>query len=282
MRPEQFEPMSVGGILDRAFTLYRRRFLHFLAIVAIVQVPLGLGVSCLLTFTMFVSQTYQQDTSEEAPVFILITSLATVLLVLISVVGQQLSSAALFKSVSDTYLNRETTVGGAYRLVLRRLLALVVAAILVGLVVAVGYLLCVVPGVIFSLWFALTAPAIVLEGIGPIAGMKRSKDLAKGNLGKIFLVLLVVFLITFVLGQVFNLAGGLVRQWLAAYNELVGLFAHQVLSFIAQIFAMPLASGATILIYYDLRIRKEAFDLEMLAQGLTAEESPPDVDGPQR
>ena len=85
---------------------------------------------------------------------------------------------------------------------LPKLLTVILASILVGLVAAVGFLLCIVPGVIFMLWFALAIQVIVIEGQGVTASMARSKELVKGNMGKVFLVGLILFLIGLLVGGV--------------------------------------------------------------------------------
>jgi len=269
-----FEPMSVGGILDRSFRLYRQRFVRFLAIVAIIQVPLHL---LTLAFTVFITfglgSMQGSSDSESAAILFAVLGLGWVLFVLLTVVGQQLSTAALLKGVSESYLGRDVSVGQAYRFVVPKLLSLIGSALLVGLIAGLGYMLCVVPGVIFSLWYALTAPSIVLEGHRALGGMARSKQLASGNLGRIFLVFLVVFLITIAFTLVFQMAGQFLAMALLAQQPLAAMALQQLLQMIPAILIMPIGAAATALLYYDLRIRKEGFDLEMLAERLSAQEA---------
>ena len=85
---------------------------------------------------------------------------------------------------------------------------LIGAGILVILVVGVGLVLLIVPGIIFGLWFALTTPAIIVENIGATKGMGRSKTLASGNLGKIFSIAFLVWIISFIIGLPFGFMGG--------------------------------------------------------------------------
>jgi hypothetical protein len=183
-----------------------------------------------------------------------------------------LSQAALIKSVSETYLGREITIGQAYRFALPKALTLIVATICVGLVVGLGFLLFVVPGVIFSLWFFLTTPAIVVENHSATRGMSRSKTLAAGNLGKIFSVGLLAGLITYAIVLPLSFLGGLVGAMLFGTNTLLTSFVSTLVSTLSQILAMPIGAAASILLYYDLRIRKEGFDLQMLAQSMASEQ----------
>jgi hypothetical protein len=274
--------MSVGRILDRTFTIYRHNFVRFITIVALVQVPIGL-ISLL-----FIADTYRgvpqgatdslgQSTTPEItaePIVIIFTALIAGLLVL---VGNMLCQAALTKSVSESYLNREISVGQAYRFVLPKLLTLIAASLVVGLVVGVGFLLLVVPGVIFSLWFYLTTPCIVVEGCGAFGGMSRSRALVSGNLGKVFLVGLLVIVTTWVIGIPLGMIGRLCMMLLVGDNMMLAAFVRQCANVIAQILAVPIGASAFILLYYDLRIRKEGFDLEMLAQSMSSESGAGDV-----
>jgi len=265
MTTQQFEPMSSGQILDRVFRLYKGNFVRFIAIVAIIKVPLA-----LLTMIWLV-------TGGLSTIGLIVGPLA---LAFLGIVGQSLCSGALMKSVSESYLGNEVTVSESYRFILPKLGTLVWASILVGLIVAVGFLLLVVPGVIFMLWYYLAIPAIVLEGLKARRGMGRSRLLVKGNLGKVFVIGLVVFLIGLIVGSVFQYGGSILAGAVAGTNITASTLIIQLSSLVGQILVMPIGAAAAILLYYDLRIRKEGFDLEMLAQSLGAGRTVSDVETP--
>lgn len=113
---------------------------------------------------------------------------------------------------------------------------------------------------IFSLWFLLISPVVVLEGIGGSAALGRSRELMRGNLGKGFLLGLVVGILTAVIGGVFS---ALTVLALGPYSPLK-VFLDNVFSGAL----LPIQTAPWILLYYDLRIRKEAFDLQKLAEAL--------------
>ena len=69
-----------------------------------------------------------------------------------------------------------------------------------------------------------------------------------------------------------GIAGGLVGRILFAGNPALRVFTVQLASALGQILVTPIGAGAAILLYYDLRIRKEGFDLQMLAQSMTSEQ----------
>lgn len=255
----QFEPMSVSRIVDRTFTLYKQNFLRFITIVAVIQVPLAL-VS--LVWLAILSRGVEETTSA------ITATVASFVSIFISLVGNALCQGALARSISDAYLGKELTVEQTFRAVLPKLMTLIGASLLVGLVVGLGFMLLVVPGVIFGLWFFVTTPSIVVENQGITAGMSRSKALASGNLGKVFAVGLLAVAITWIISFPIGFVGGFISRLLFSESFMLTLFFNQFAGLIGQVLATPIASAAAVLLYYDLRIRKEGFDLQMLAQNM--------------
>jgi len=297
-----FEPMSIGQILDRTFKLYKDNFIRFIAIVAVIQVPIAiltvLSISAIrggietrpatggyADFREQMERESQNMSAEDIETRLaelgegqegsdtvrIMGVVGTVVTVLLAILGATLMQGVLTKSVSEAYLGNEIGVGEAYRFVWPKFLTLLGAGILITLTVFCGYLLCVVPGVIFTLWFAMTTPAIVAEDMKASQGMSRSKALAKGNLGKIFCVLFLVWLIQVIIGVPFSIAGNLSVRMLSG-NIWLAVFSSQLLQTLGQVIAAPISAAALILLYYDLRIRKEGFDLEMLARSMGSEQ----------
>lgn len=266
----EFAPMTIGQILDRTFKLYRENLARFIAIVAVVHVP-----ASLITIAAFVGVgigTAAFAASEQGGRAPMTISAAVGLLLVVfgglflSLVAQSLGNAALAKSISESYLGRESTVGQSYRFVLSKFPAILAAGILVGFLTIMGLALCVLPGILVMAVFCLTAPAIILEDLGPIKGMSRSGSLTRGNFGKVLGLVLIVFLIVLVASLFFQFVGSAICFIAVPKNEFAKLLIGQVFSLIGQVIAAPIGGIAMILLYYDLRIRKEAFDLEMLAE----------------
>lgn len=265
------EPMTVGGILDRTFRLYRENVLRYIAIVAVIEIPIGLVlmVASALFYSSLLPIREAGDDPARPNVALMLTGSAALMFgAFLGVIGQHLANAALIRSVSESYLGGDATVGQAYRFILPRIGWILLAALLISLATGVGLLFCVVPGVLVALFFGLTMPAIVTENLNTFDGMKRSWSLVSGNLGKVFLVGLIVFLINFVIGLLFGAVGSLTAVLALAKNPVAGQVLQQTISVVPQVLTMPIGAAAMILLYYDLRIRKEGFDLEMLARSL--------------
>jgi hypothetical protein len=297
--------MGIGELLDASFALYRRNLLLLMAITAVVQVPFAvlnfvifqlLGVGADLDaagaggpFSTLGSPggtlTATQSTALKS-----LTIYSVLILVVQMFVVLPLSLAAMSRAVSDRYLDRPVTVGGSYAAAIRRggpllgaillliliaagltvaMVVAVVAAVLagpVGVVIAIPAVIAYLVGlVMLSVRSTLFAQAIVVEGVGSLTGLRRSWRLTRGAFWRTLAILLVVFILQSVVGAVIQIPIGLLISGLGqTVQQLIG----QTLGAITSVVVSPLSLIALTLVYYDLRIRKEAFDIEMLAASL--------------
>ena len=291
-------PMGIGDILDTALGLYKRRFATFATISAVVYVPYALLMAALASAARSFGATLPTggDTSfwsradfPRLPSFPASTAssvagaltslawgpgfrelglspIAIVAAAIVALVGAvlfiglvyPLCQGALMLNISAHYLGEELSAADSYGRVFQRLGRLLTAQFLVTLWVFLGVLCCVVPGIIASLWFMVVPAVVLLEEQTSSGALRRSRTLMAGNLGKGFLLGLVAALLGFVIGA----AGGWVMGLVPWPSQFLGDF----LTNLVQAFTLPLSVGITVLLYYDLRIRKEAFDLELLAK----------------
>jgi hypothetical protein len=286
-----FEPMSVSRIFDTTFNIYKRNFVRFLAIVAILYVPINM-ITIISTSLFTYSTSSFQDTydspesddenaqyssdlmteesvvgTEPGPGMMILGMVGTIVGGILSLLGHRLYQGALIKSVSEFYLGNDISVRQVYHAILPKFVKLIGAGLLIALVVYAGFILLVVPGVIFGLWFSLTIPVIIAENLPVTAAMSRSKELVKGNLGKVFGVGLLALVISFAINIPFSY-GGQILSMIITNNGLVSALIANTFGSIGQLLSIPISASVYILLYYDLRIRKEGFDLEMLAQSM--------------
>ena len=274
-----------------------------LAITAVVQVPLVLFTYLVYLFTGFAgasarlqqltgtgSLTPQQLSDLGRPLLTLAAVAFTVLLVQVLVV-QPIATAAMTRAVGDVYLEAPTSVGAAYRAVGRRVAAVVgVSAILlltgiglfgaaVGLTVLAiaafgqsggALLLLIIPValylavLVYTRWL-FAAPIVILEQAGPRAALRRSWWLVKGSTPRVFGITLLVGIITGILGAAVTALLNVATQFGDANVQLI---LTQLAQLIVSVLIQPISFIVVVLLYYDLRIRREAFDIEMLAAKL--------------
>ena len=302
----RFRALSVGELLDAVFSLYRRNFLLIAAISAAVQVPYALvqyllyqlsGFSDLQGRLQNATQNLQNQPPTQDQIQNILNIAGNVLLIsgilaLVSVfLVLPLAEAATTRAVSDRYLDRPASIGSSYAAALRRLGPLIVqslilafgfavavaAAVLltIGLAAALGggavalaavlFIALAVLAIFVYVRTSLAAPAIVLENLSGWQGLVRSWNLVRGlfwrMLGIRLLLLLITVIISGILVALLGLAG-------SALDTNGNFILQQVAGAVAAVFVSPITYIAVTLLYYDARIRKEAFDIEMLAQTL--------------
>lgn len=182
---------------------------------------------------------------------------------LLAMVSSTVAYAATVVVVSDSYLGREANAARAITQVLSRFGSVLAASILQGLLLVIGLMLLIVPAFIFFAWTFAMPAVVMLEGVGGADSFTRSRHLARGNVRRI----LATLGLTFLLFLIASVALTIVLAILPGGGEGKGA---QLLSQVLQILIYPLVAIVATLLYYDLRIRKEAFDIQMMASELGA------------
>jgi hypothetical protein len=220
-------------------------------------------------------------------VSVLVIYLALVVVVQLLIL-QPLGRAATVRAVSDLYLDRPASVAESFRAALRALGALIGASalqialfaalvgVLVVLVVVAGSnaagvaVLLALPAIPLALFLYIrwwvTPQAIVIERIGPIRGLSRSWQLTRASFWRTLWLALLLLLITSLASLALSAAVGAPLTSFGSTEYQVAV--RTVISAIVGVVVSPITLIATTLYYYDLRIRREAFDLEMLAESL--------------
>ena len=128
-----------------------------------------------------------------------------------------------------------------------------------GLIVFLGILLLVVPGVIAMCALYVAIPAVVVEDVGPGEALGRSRALTKGSRWGILAVALVVGVVTLVAAGVAGVAA--VRGTSALPHPIPALVSSALM-----VFATPLGACAAAVAYHDLRVAKEGVDTAALVK----------------
>jgi hypothetical protein len=123
-----------------------------------------------------------------------------------------------------------------------------------------------IPGIIAMMWLMFTPSAVILEGVSGFSALKRSKQLAHGynwrNFGVFLLLLIILVVIGFIIGAVVGVI--LVLLLPVATHALLFRLLYAVMNSIGATITLTMI----VLLYYDLRARKEAYDAAALAEDL--------------
>ncbi|MCL4499547.1 MAG: hypothetical protein M1335_04805 [Chloroflexi bacterium] len=296
-RGRYLRPLGIADILDETADLYRANFILLIGIAAVLYVPFSV-ISGALTSPM------ANTGPDSDPMAVLaLMGPRMMLLFLFMAVVMPIVTGALTFAVSERYLGRPTSIGECYRRVLRAdvffpflgalalkygaLFALYLGSFLIifiagaaggmagsvmGFLAAAPFFLGMIVLLVYvGLRLILVEPAFIVEMKGAAGSLGRSWALMSGSVGKAFALVLIAGL---VIGLISVIMTG-PTQAIIAIKAQQGMRAapgvyllNTVLSTLVNVLTVPLFSIVVILLYYDARIRREGFDLELLAREL--------------
>jgi uncharacterized membrane protein YgcG len=272
--PHDLRPLGIGEILDAGIKLFMRHWRTLVLSVVGLVLPVQI-ISALVTASVAPEQfdftTTQTGVTEDEEAEFLVGQGIVLLLSFISVL---LATAVCFKAVADAYLGIEPDWRRSLRFAVRRLLGLVVLAIAYGVAIVIGFLLVIVPGIWLAVAFSVAVPALLLERVGPFAAMGRSFRLVRGRWWATFGALLVGYLLVGILGGIVQGIVMVVPGVIADGNTVVGAIGAVVGGTLGAVLTTPYSAAVIALVYFDLRVRKEGLDLQLIAEGAGVERDP--------
>jgi len=241
--------LSIGEIISQAFRLYRARFPlfflpYFVVGVATAIVDLALIGSIPPSPTPGSSPTVvtQWFSSFFAALFFI-----TIVFGVISWVIGAIATGMVIKGGSDVLVKGGGTLRESFSFAMSRLGSLLGASLLTGILIMVGTLLLVVPGIILAIMFSLVVPAIVIEEKNVFESLDRSRRLVSNRWSDVFVIFLIVGIIVFAVSGTLSLGNFIIFRFgtlpLAITTILVSLISPIV----------PLTSTS---LYYSMLARE--------------------------
>jgi len=265
MEAAELRPVSLGELLDRTFTLYRS---HFQLFVGIMVIPSAFAVPFNVAFAL----------QETATLGGRLSSALALLLGAASWIVYCLAIGATTYAVSEIYLGHHPTVRGSYGKMRNRLwgiigVVLIYALQLFGIMIIPWFtLIYVVPFFVFayfglmalfvrwSLGYAVSIPALLLENLSMFAAIRRGVQLTRGRKWQLFVAISLSIVIGFAgvigpfwIAMMLSARGGPRPWWLISASAALGAVGGAI--------TWPLLMIVLVLCYYDARIRKEAVNL---------------------
>jgi hypothetical protein len=281
-------PLGIGEILDVAIKIYLRNALPLFVVVLVVVAPVNV-LSSLITVSagnLDESVTYDAQGEPQIQDDFWLGVTGALAAVVLSVVATTLATGACFKAVADGYLGERPAWKTSLAFAARRLHSIIWVTVLTYLFAGIGFLLCILPGIYLLVSFAVAVPALLTEGTKGTKALRRAKRLVDGRWWATLAVVVLGYLLVGIVGGVFT---GL-QSVLALSNpdnEVVNFFATAIFGTASSMLTTPFTAAFITVMYFDLRVRKEGFDLQLLAEriGLTpradsAYRPPPEVAGP--
>ena len=230
----------VGSVLTRTAKILSQHFLIFFLIGLVANLPsllLGYGGGSVGA----------SPTGQNAVLLIV----GGVLSFVLSMISQAVMVHAAFQAMRM----RPVSLGESMRVGLSRVFAVILLALLMGILGGLAALLLIVPGlIVMTMWFVST-PACVVERTGPWTSMKRSAALTKGHRWKVFGLLLLLILVSLIVAGLLQLV---LMQVGSTILVLLGTLLWGALW-------TAFYSIAVVTTYHDLRVAKEGIDIEQIA-----------------
>jgi hypothetical protein len=260
-------PQSIGGVLDDTLQLYKASFAScwlpalLLALVSgvfsyfLVAVPLTTALPQTNPLLALVERSRDLGPGYNLGKF----AVWVVSLLFYGVIIANI--AAVSRAETPSF-------GTAFSLSLRRLLAMVGASILVALVVGLGFVLLIIPGIYVGVRLCLFLVPLIVDSEGPGTALGTSWRLVGGNWWRALIVISVLFVILLVLelalGALTGIVGVLVggRPTDTAHILAQASLATLAIGAVVGIFTAPLVCAMGVALYHDLLLRKGGGDLE--------------------
>lgn len=252
----QLRPFSVGEVIDAAFSVYKNHFKQLITITAVVVVPLGV-VQALLT-----AQILADPDALSAS-----TAGASLAVALLGMVVTQVATAAITLAVADAYLDNHSTWQSSISAAFARTGSVVVASLLFGLAIGLGAIALLVGAIFLGAALGVFMPALMVERLTATASIGRSWRLTSGHRGRVFGAWFLAFLITLLLSLAISAVIGI------AITTGTATVGAQMIGIVGSVLTTPFLAAVVVIIYFDLRVRKEGFDLELLASQLLTADS---------
>ena len=257
--PVPLRPMTVADILDGGIAVLKAAPRSVLVIAATFVLPYELVAAWVQRDTLadrglagaFTAATSNSDSNN--------VNFTIASFVLIAVAGVVLSlvTGAIAHLLSAWFADRPASALDGLRASLRRAPALAGAWVIVHLVEYPAAVAGLVPGVLFMAMFLVTAPAIVIEGLGPWAGIRRSWRLVRTRYGAVLGAGVLIAIVSFALS--IALSGLSLAFSFFSWGWIIDVICRGASSLVT----VPFVAAATTLVYLDLRIRAEGLDLEL-------------------
>jgi hypothetical protein len=230
----------VGSVLTRTAKILSQHFLIFFLIALVANLPsllLGYGGGSVGA----------SPTGQNAVLLIV----GGVLSFVLSMISQAVMVHAAFQAMRM----RPVSLGESMKVGLSRVFAVILLALLMGILGGLAALLLIVPAlIVMTMWFVST-PACVVERTGPWTSMKRSAALTKGHRWKVFGLLLLLILVSLIVAGLLQLV---LMQVGSTILVLLGTLLWGALW-------TAFYSIAVVTTYHDLRVAKEGIDIEQIA-----------------
>jgi flagellar biosynthesis protein FlhB len=245
-RKRPSKELSIGEVISESFAIYSANFMQYLIPFLAAAVVTGF-LTTLVSFAIIVPAFSPPSVAEQLWSWlwaylglIIASALATAI---ISWIVGYIAQGIAVKFTSDTLDKGQANLQTSFNFTMSKLLSILAASIITGILIFVGLLALIIPGIILAIMFSLVVQTIIVEDTGALESLSRSRRLVSNRWLKTFVLLLVLYII---LGIVSVIAGQIARPF--------GLVSSLVSNIITA-FIQPILPIGLTLHYYSMMAR---------------------------
>jgi hypothetical protein len=266
MESVELRPLGIGELLDVAMRVTLRHAGTLVPAVLVVVVPLQ-----IISSIAYVAGGADQLRSSggqwelQGDVDPWAFGISLTIVGMIAAITPLLASGVCFKAVAEAYLGGTSDWRSSLHYTLPRLHSILWVTILAGLGVLAGLCLLVLPGIWLAVSWAIAVPVLLAEGARGSKALGRSYRLVKGRWwGTLAVLVLAALLVGIVSAGIATLLSALSLDP-TGHSALVDFVLRVISGTVSSLIATPFTAALTVALYIDLRVRKEGFDVQLLA-----------------
>lgn len=248
--PSTHGRFDLGRVIGRTFSTIKGNWVAFFVAAALfVGIP-----SALMAYGQVEIATGDPSA---ASVLVMILGWALYL------IGAYVVQGMVVKGAINSFNDKKTSFGDALSAGVKVFLPLLGLAIVAGIATGFAYILLIVPGVMLTIIWSVSAPAVVAEKRGIFEAMQRSRDLTRGYRWHIFGLLVIYLVLSMIVGMLVggvNVAAGGTFSG-DAPSSIVNMISNALTNTLTSV----VASAGVAALYYELRAIKEGAGPEQLA-----------------
>ena len=231
VQPEQGikRELSLGEVVQKTFELYRRDFIKYFVLFAIVGAIIGVVMT--IARQIFILPTLPSNPTPQQVYTWLPGFFATLIplissIVIVSIVFSAIAQGSAIKMGSEQIVKGQTDLGRSVRFTASKLLWIWALSIVVGIIVFLGFIALIIPGIILAIMYSLALPVLLIENRGVLDSMGKSRQLVSHRWLKTFATFLVLAIVVIIASAIVNaitgplgIAGPVVNGILSAFYQ---------------------------------------------------------------
>ncbi len=203
--------LSFGEVFSKTFNLYKtdfaKYFILFAVVGVIVQVATALAQQAFAVPMLPMNPTPQQASSYFSALLVSLFLLIGVIFV-VDIIFSTIAQGSAIILASDQITKGQVSLGPSIKNSVSRLLSIWALSIIVGIIVGLGLIALIAPGVILAIMYSLALPVLLIEKKGVLESMSRSRQLVGHRWGSTFGILLVLGIILIIISLIFGAITG--------------------------------------------------------------------------